>query len=699
MTEVSQHGNTLRTGSYAGRVAGSTESQRSPADDMSPAGRAPGLLSVVVLGLGVAVLVATGWAALTGTSLQALGLPEPGAVTQYGLPIARTVAEIAAVLTVGGLLLAAFLVRPQASGYLDVSGYRAVQAASYAAAGWAVAAMLMVPLTVADALGRPVEEVLSLARLYAIVPELSGAQAWTVTAAVALVVFAGCRLVLSWGWTVALFGVAVVGLLPVAATGHSAAGGSHDLATESLLIHGVAAALWVGGLVAVLALAGRRAEPDGPLPTAVRRFSRLALVCWVALAVTGVINASVRISLPDLFSSSYGGLVLAKTGALIGLGVIGYWHRRRSVAAVADGEPGGLLRLGAVEVLVMLGTIGLAMALGRTAPPATDGPPPSRTEVLIGYDLEGPPTALRLLFDGRFSLILGTLALLLAGLYLAGVRRLRRRGDRWPVGRTTAWLAGCVVLLLATSSGIGRYAPAMFSVHMVQHMLLSMLVPILLVLGAPVTLALRALPAARRDAPPGPREWLLAAIHSTAARWLTNPLVTLPLFVGSYYTLYFSGLFASALPLHWAHLLMSLHFIVVGFLFFWPLVGVDPSPYKLQPIVRLGVVFLSLPFHAFFGVVLMSSSTVIGQNFYAALDLPWVPDLLADQRLGGGLAWASGELPLLIVLVALVIQWSRADDRAARRADRRADSDGDAELSAYNSMLQRLAVTERNHPE
>ena len=223
----------------------------------------------------------------------------------------------------------------------------------------------------------------------------------------------------------------------------------------------------------------------------------------------------------------------------------------------------------------MLATIGLAVALGRSAPPDT-GVVPSRVEVLIGYDLDGPPTLARLLFDWRFDLIYGSAAIALAVLYLVGVRRLRARGDGWPVGRTVAWLAGCLGLLLATSSGIGRYAPAMFSVHMAEHMLLGMLVPILLVLGAPVTLGLRTLPTGGRDGPPGPREWLLAAVHSPVARVLTHPLVTLPLFVGSYYALYFSGLFDEALYQHWAHLAMNLHFLLVGLLFFWPLVGVDP---------------------------------------------------------------------------------------------------------------------------
>ena len=654
-----------------------------------------GVAAVVGVGGLLGLLVAGGVTVLSGARpLAALGLPDPGTLTSVGLPVVRAAAQTAMVVTVGALLTAAFLVPPQRSGYLEVSGYRSVRIAGWSAATWAAAAALLVPLNTAEALGRPLGDVLDARLLLDVAPRLATATAWFLTFLVAVVVVVACRTVLTWGWTVVTFGLATAGLLPVALTGHASGGGAHDLATDSLVLHVLAASLWVGGLVGVLIVAAARG-PDRAvaLGTAVPRFSRLALWCWCALAVTGVLNSAVRVSPVELVTTGYGLLLLGKATALVALGAAGALHRRYTVHAAARSEPGALLRLGGLEVVLMLATVGLAVALARTAPPA-DGAVPSRTEVLLGYDLAGPPTLAALAFDWRFDLVFGSAAVLAAVLYLTGVRRLRRRGDTWPVGRTGAWTVGCVALLVATSSGLGRYGPAMFSVHMAGHMILSMLVPILLVLGAPVTLALRALPPAGRTAPPGPREWLLAAVHSPAARLLSHPLVTLPLFVGSYYALYLSDLFAAALPLHWAHVLMNLHFLVVGTLFFWPLIGVDPAPRRLAPAARLGLLFLSVPFHAFFGVVLMSSGEVIGGDYYRALALPWVDDPLRDQQLGGGLAWASGEIPLLLVVVVLLVQWARDDERSARRDDRRADGDGEADLAAYNAMLHRLATGE-----
>ena len=214
-------------------------------------------------------------------------------------------------------------------------------------------------------------------------------------------------------------------------------------------------------------------------------------------------------------------------------------------------------------------------------------------------------------------------------------------------------------------------------------------------LGAPGTLALRALPAAGRDDPPGMREWLLAALHSRLSRFLTNPVVATVLFVAGFYGLYLSNLFDSTASSHAGHLAMNLHFLLSGYLFYWVVIGVDPTPRPIPPLAKVAVVFASLPLHAFFGVVLMGTKKVLGADYYRSLGLSWHTDLLGDQRLGGGIAWAAGEFPLVIVMLALLIQWARSDRRTATRLDRAAERDDDAELVAYNAMLAQLARGEK----
>lgn len=644
--------------------------------------------------VGVAVLAgvtAAGLAALSvADALTATGLPDPGPVTTYGLPFVRAAGEIAAVVAVGSFLLSAFLVPPQPNGVLDASGYRALRLGTFASATWAVCAALLVPLTVSDVTGQPLSSRLSPSDIWSVASLIENAGTWRWTALFAAIVTVVSIPVLRWSWTPLLFAGALVTLLPLALTGHSSAGGSHDLATNSLLIHLIAGALWAGGLLALLVHALRGGEHAD---LAARRFSVVALWCFAAMALSGVVNAFVRIKPGDLLHSGYGWLVVAKAVALCVLGAIGWQQRRRGVAALAA-DPDTrrpLIRLAMVEALVFGLTFGIAVALGRTPPPPPPIYNPSIPAIEIGYDLAGPPTVARILFDWRFDLIFGTAALVFALVYVLGVRRLRRRGDAWPTGRIVAWLCGCAVLLFATSSGVGRYMPAMFSMHMAAHMLLSMLVPVLLVLGAPVTLALRALPAAGRDDPPGPREWLLAALHSRVSRFLTHPIVATVIFVAGFYGLYFGGIFDAAAGSHAAHVAMNVHFLLSGYLFYWVVIGVDPTPRPLPPLGKLGMVFASLPLHAFFGVLLMGTKQVLAGSFYESLKLYWHTDLLGDQRLGGGIAWAAGEVPLVLVMLALLIQWTRSDRRDAKRLDRAADRDDDADLTAYNAMLAEMA--------
>jgi cytochrome c oxidase assembly factor CtaG/putative copper export protein len=648
--------------------------------------------------VGVALLAGAVAAALGGLSLAdaltATGLPNPGPVTTYGLPFVRAAGEIAAVVAVGSFMFAAFLTPPQDDGVLDADGYRAWRVGTAASAVWTMCAALLVPLTVSDITGRPLTSQLSPSAIWSVANLVDVAGAWRWTAFLAAFVTIASIPVLRWSPTPVLFVGSLITLMPLALTGHSSSGGSHDMATNSLLIHLIAGAVWAGGLLALLAHVLRR---GGHAHLAARRFSSVALWCFIAMALSGVVNALVRIRPADLINTHYGLLIVAKAAALGTLGAIGWLHRRRGIAALRpDGGSdaaarGPFLRLALVEAIVFGLTFGIAVALGRTPPPPPPILNPSVPQVEIGYDLPDPPTVARVLFDWRFDLVFGTAAIVFALVYVLAVLKLRRRGDAWPAGRTAAWLLGCLVLVFATSSGVGRYMPAMFSMHMAAHMLLSMLTPILLALGAPVTLALRALPAAGRGDPPGAREWLLAALHSRVSRLLTNPFVATALFVGGFYALYFGGIFDAAVDNHAAHLAMNLHFLLSGYLFYWVVIGVDPTPRPIPSIAKVGMVFGSLPFHAFFGVVLMGSDSVLGQAFYKSLHLPWHTDLLGDQRLGGGIAWSAGEVPLVVVMIALLIQWRRSDERTAKRLDRAADRDDDADLAAYNAMLAELA--------
>lgn len=627
------------------------------------------------------------------------GLGTPGPAVAWGLPVTRVLWDLAAIASVGAAVLAVLL--PLRHGALAPDARRAMQAGAAAAAAWTALSFALALLTLADVdPGAVATPGATWANLQAFAPArdaaLSGAVAAAATVALAL------------GHTrdapVTRLVVLLLVPLPVLFSGHSATAGDHLLAVSSLVVHVLSACLWVGGLAGLVAyaLVGGRA-----LAVAVARFSRLALVCYLAVGISGVGNAATRLtSVSDLASTGYGQLVLAKAALFVVLGATADRLRRGVVPVLTTGPAAGRLtgaarraftRFAAVEVLVMGATVGLAVALSRTpTPPSPE--PTSVVESELGFVMPPPPTLSRLLFDVWPDWVFIALATVALGTYLAGVRRLRRRGDRWPVSRTVAWVVGWLLALVTTCSGLGRYGSLMFSVHMVQHMLLAMVVPIPLVLGAPVTLALRAL---RRgtNGRRGFREWLLAALHAPWMKVVAHPVFGFTLFVLSFYGLYFSPLFGSLMSGHLGHVAMNVHFLAVGYLLFWTVCGLDHSPVPLPHLGRLVIMFAAAPFHAFFAIALTVSTSVIAESWYAGLARPWDTDLLADQRLGGDLTWGFGEVPILLVSLALIVQWSRSDDRAARRHDRQADRDGDAELAAYNAYLASLQHPDRDDTE
>ena len=286
-----------------------------------------------------------------------------------------------------------------------------------------------------------------------------------------------------------------------------------------------------------------------------------------------------------------------------------------------------------------------------------------------GTETLPPFGPLSLVTEARLELVPLLTVLVLGGLYLYGVSRLRGRGDDWATGRTVSFvLLGLGSFALATLSGLGAYDEDSFAVHMVQHMLLAMVTPVFLALGAPVTLALRTLPRS-------PRAALLGVLHSRFVRLLSFPAIGWLLFVGNPFALYFSGWYEATLGNAYLHEALHLHFLAVGCLFFWPLLGVDPVPGKVGHPMRMLLVAATLPFHAFLGIAIMSVGDE-GQGLLAAdhyLALHPLSEAVQQQQVGGGLLWASGDLVGLLFVFTLLFQWMRASEREAAREDRRLD--------------------------
>ncbi|ASW55178.1 cytochrome c oxidase assembly protein [Plantactinospora sp. KBS50] len=622
------------------------------------------------------------------------GLPEPGRLTSVGLPVVRLALDVLATAAVGLSVTAAFLL-PGDGPSVSARGYLLLRRVAPVALGWALAAVALLVLTLSDLLGQPVDQIRpGMVASFAVSVSQGQSLAWQ--AGLALVLAALSRSGVSRNRAAATAVLALITVLPPAFTGHAAGAGNHQVAVTSLALHVASAALWVGGLAGLLTL--RRTDV---LAGAAARYSRLALVCFGCVAVSGIANAWVRLGTwGELWGSRYGVLVFGKLAALVLLGTLGAMHRARTLPALRAGRPGAFRRLAGGELVTFGATFGLAVALSRSPTPVPTNPvDPDPITSLIGFPMPAAPSAANLLGNVLPDMFFLTATVFAVGAYLIGVLRLHRAGVAWPVARTACWLAGWALLAAVTDLGFARYAYVLFSAHMAQHMVLSMAVPILLVNGAPVTLALRAL--RRPDDPEvrGPRDWLLAVIHSRVLRLLTHPLVALGIYTASLYGLYFSDLLGTLMRYHLGHLGMLLHFVVSGYLLFWVLVGVDPGRRRLAAPLLVIIHFAAMSFHAFFGIVLMQSNALIAPEWYTPLHPPWAASPLADQHLGAAIAWSFGEIPAAIVMLVLVRQWIRSDEREQARLDRAADraaaTGEEDELARYNAFLAAAAAADR----
>jgi putative copper resistance protein D len=647
--------------------------------------------------VGPALLVAVAFLACVvalqfGGAAEGALISDPGPVVLYGLPVAKLMVNLGVAGTIGSLAMAVFALGAQRREYevtLDVaaasSGVWTV--ASAATAFFVFLTVYQQPITLDERFGQVLSTFLTQTEL---------GKAWFATTLIAAALTVLSFAVRNHTVVAFMLAGAVVGVVPMAIQGHAGGTADHDAATSAILLHLVFAALWLGGLLTVAILS--RTLDTARLTDVVTRYSSIALLSFVVVAASGYVSAEIRVGTFENLLSPYGILVLVKVTALVALGLFGAVYRRFMIARMQ--RPGHtpqptLWWLVTAELGFMGLASGVAAALARTATPQPEVPPsqstnPTPAEILTGRPLPAPMTFDTLVTTWNVDLIWLLVCTFGIFFYLAGVWRLHRRGDSWPVLRTISWVAGMLALFYITNGGINLYEKYLFSAHMLAHMALGMMVPVLLVPGAPITLALRSI-RKRADDSRGIREWILLLVHSRYFGFLGNPVVAAVIFTASLWAFYYSPLFRWATTDHIGHQWMIIHFLFTGYLFVQSLVGIDPVPNRPPYPLRLVVLFATMGFHAFFGLSLMTGTGLLLADWYGAMG--WGTSAIADQQAGGGIAWSVGEIPTLIVAIAVAVMWSRSDDRASKRYDRKADRDGDAELDAYNAMLAKRGAT------
>ena len=646
-------------------------------------------------------------------------LSDPGALTRWALPMAKAVQNGAMAAVIGALVFSVAILpksltlkrgrRIEAGEPEHPAFARALTLAGAAAAVWTLSAVAVLLFTYSDVSGLPLSaDATYTSGLGAFVTDFSTGRAWLAVSIIAAVVTTLAFGVRSLNMLAATAVLAAGAIIPIALVGHSAGGDDHSAAVNSIGLHLAGVCLWIGGLI-VLAVISRQL---GPITGVVlRRYSALAGFAFALVFLSGVVNASLRITSFDQLDSEWGALVIFKAAATLLLGVIGFLHRRWIIPQLPAKVPGSaesaapnaggprqkgagriLWQLITVELLIMGAVSGVAVALGRTATPRAEELPPnaSPARILTGYDLPPELTLERYLTEWRFDWLWVAIVATLAVAYLRGVFKVRRRGDKWPVVRSLCWLVGLAALTYVTSGAPAVYGMVLFSTHMLAHMALTMVVPLFLVLGAPVTLALKAL-TPRGDGTRGIREWILIGVHSWFSKLVTNPIFAAINFAGSIVVFYYSELFGFALRQHVGHELMIVHFLLTGYIFVLTMIGIDPLPYRAPYPLRLVILLATMAFHAFFGVAVMGGTSLIQASYFGNMGREWGLSALEDQQLGGSIMWGIGEIPTVMVAIGVALQWSRTDARETRRKDRAAERNNDAELTAYNNMFANLA--------
>ncbi len=609
----------------------------------------------------------------------------------FGTALIQFLTIISAVTTIGLLLSLAFLL-PEEDGKITIESQNIKKWLTGTTLTWSVMSGLLIIFTLANFLAQPLSEVADFTIVRSFLTQTSLGKVQLIQLLVALLLLLLSRKLQTIRGSLWLLLVALAGINAPFFQSHTSTAGHHGLAIGSILLHITAISLWFGGVIALVLMNAEQRSFVIP------RFSVLALWAALTVGVSGFVNAWTRLNTFASLSSGYGLIVLGKVILMASLIFVGYKHRQYIIRKLLGTR--AVIQLLFGEILLMSLASSFGVLLTHITTPTEElsqesGSGFDRSLALVGISMPDKPTIARILFgfepDG---LIIGLLIIAVA-LYIKGVLILTRRGDRWPVGRTISFALGVSAINFATSGGLGLYAHFAFSFHMIAHMILGMIAPIGIILGAPITLALRTLPAGRGSDERGLRGLLVAILASRPVVILTHPIIALAIFDGSLFALYFTSLFGNLMDGRSGHLFMNIHFILAGLLFFYVIIGIDPNPRKVPHLFRMVILFVAMSIHAFFSVALMSSTTLLDGGYFAPLQRPWLIDLLADQKTGGAIGWAMGEIPILIALIATFIQWIRDDERDAKRGERNSQrllAAGKADdLAEYNAYLSRLS--------
>ncbi|WP_051215422.1 cytochrome c oxidase assembly protein [Granulicoccus phenolivorans] len=594
-----------------------------------------------------------------------------------------------------GLLFAAAVFSPINRSHQELSPQTRAGLLPYAGRAaqlWFTFAVLVAPFNAAIVNGVSVG---------AVIPQLGqflwatpSAMAWLVTGVLAL----GASLLIRFATRLGNLGAALylmlLATLPPVVTGNVTVGANHDWASDAGALSTVAFAILGGAALAQVVRGGTGTGADAAAETGdrLRRYQWISGIFLILAIVFRTVVAWWELAGTSPFATAYGWLLLGM-GALALLLVVSLVLRRFLLHA---GRISAAYATSVFDAAALALITALSAVTAWLAPPRFWVPQDSIQINYLGYSIDTPPSVESVAGLGRVNLLFTVIAVVALLVYWVAWWQARRIQKPYPISRLVCWTIGWGLVLYLNISGFWEYSSASFTFHMVEHMSINMLAPVLIVVGGPITLFLNVLPVTRETSMPRVRDAIVAMTNWKALKVILHPLVIGFLFVASLYVIYFSDLFGAMMRYHWAHQFMMLHYLIVGLLFYSQIIGTDKAPVEVPHVGRLGFMMAVMPFHAFFAVIIMGATTLVGEQFYRSLSVPWNQDLHKAQELGGQLTWAIGEIPMLLVILILMAQWLGSDQRDARRKDRAMDEGLDDSFDAYNEMLAELARREED---